>query len=788
MPDFQQPPTNYDYLEEYEFANYEVLGQLRKPICFVPVACTLDITGYTVTNVTTRGGNDGTITLGVSGNTGATITWYQGATELTYETSTIITVTGLTAGFYQISAEEGECEDYVRDIQVLDGEFRTGDMVITQPADLTAAENPILYELRTALTGSGSKAQVQLIIGSGTTSDGDYFKLNLTSPYEYTQTFYAKGFPNKSNYFLASLITDDNGIGVGTNTAAEVAQSLADALQQDVLIPKVYTVSYDGNRTITLTAKQVGERFTLNESNVDTSGSNLSILSIQDGINAYDGQQVDDYSIYVEIFENDNRLIYPTIGQYQNYQRIAELELPFQSNNIHRFDVAPILKNFVYSVRPEFDATGYTIQPDFLKPYFIKYGEKYPVVKNTNTKKKRYKGRTLTKWVCNSALGHYTANDMEALGYLGDRFHDIKADFNGVVTTTGASKVQILIDDYLWDTGNTTGIQFRFTQNITPDSDTGWQTSNFAEFTSVTYGEGEVYISGVTDGVTVTYKKYWWCYTDYNVGAIEGYNREPDIVNDVAFLTNAPNPKLIQRNSQEYLYFILQGEYDAALDLRGDIYYYDGTSTTGVTFFTIQSATGNTAGGVLALNLSYDKLGLANYESSGGTNRKIKRLGYAVYQTDASGNTFQYTEQRQYRMEIEDRPRKFGLIFQNKVGGYDSFDFVGIVEDTIDRSKGTYTLPITFNQDGSAAQGFKSTATFNTRVTNKIIVNSGWIDEDHFDWLKELMESNDIYSYTTDNQNYLNLDSFKYKKSSLDDLYEVECTFTQTIYENNIEI
>lgn len=784
-------PEQCSSVETLYYKNYELTLQRNAPNCFTPETCTLEITGVTSTAASVKGASDGSLEATVSGATGSTITWYLDGAEQTSQTGLTATFTGLTAGFYNIRADEGECRDDYDDAQVLDGEFRTGDFTIVYAGDeavVSAAENPIIYELRTAKTGVGAKATVELKVGSGTVSDGDYFKFELTAPSVYTQYFYARGFPNKSNYFLASVTTDDDGVNTGTNTRAEIAQSLADALQQDVLIPKVYDITYDNLYTIRLKAKQTGERFTVNSSNIKTNTTNFTVNSIIEGANAYDGQQVDDYSVYAEVFYNNNTLQYPNVGSESDYRRIAELELPFNRSNRHRFDIAPIMKNFVFSSRPNYNETGYTIQPDMLKPYFLRYGERYPIVANTNTKKKRYKAQSDYKWVINSSLNHYSINNMDTQGYLGEGYHDIKADFDGTITSSGTTDVTINVDDYLSDSGNTTGIEFRFVRDSSVTGDTGWQSGSSATFTGGTQFEGTIYISGTTSGVTVTYSKSWWAYPTDDEGEIEDYSDQPSVVTEVKFLTNQPDPKIIQRASQEYLAFVLQGGYNSTLDVRGDLYFYDGSSVTDETFFTIQDATGNTAGGVLLLNISYAKLGLAAYETGGTTNRKIKRADFAVYQTDTNGNEFRYTEQRSYRFEIEDRPRKYGIVFQNTLGGWDSWDAIGIVEETIDRETGTYTMPIRYNTDGSAGQGFKSKASYNTKVTNKVTVNSGWIDVNHFDWLKELLQSNEIYSYTTDNQNYMILDSFKYKKSSLDDLYEMEVTFIQTIYSNNITV
>ena len=100
--------------------------------------------------------------------------------------------------------------------------------------------------------------------------------------------------------------------------------------------------------------------------------------------------------------------------------------------------------------------------------------------------------------------------------------------------------------------------------------------------------------------------------------------------------------------------------------------------------------------------------------------------------------------------------------FQNKLGTFDTFDFQGLIENTVDRVVSTYTTPLSINTDGSLATGFKSSANYGVQTTKKIVVDSGWVNETTFNWLLELMSSNLIYSYGTGIENYLKLDSFKY--------------------------
>lgn len=663
----------YGYDNQYR-TNIRLKAQPTLPSCCLEptgVTCTITITDYTITDCIVRGDNSGSVEVTISGASGSTSWYLQGDLIVSGYTAQTYTFTGLTAGIYSISiTDDNDCttqDSYT----ILDGEFRTGDFNVVSPTVVTAVENPIIISVATAIANASPKVNITTITVTNTITDNSTITFNLTSPFVYNQTFYSKSYPNKQNYFLSSTLKNQFGIDVGSNTTTEITTSLADALNNDSVIPKIYYINNSEN-VIRLIAKQIGSRFNLNSGNVISSNSNIVVSQLQAGLDAYDGQITDNYSISCEVMANtDTTNQYPMTGDTTDYNRIAELVLPFAENNRHFFDISQILKSQVSTPRPNTALTGATYISTAMQPYYCKLSELYPLVANTNTVKKRYKTETQVQWVINSSLDRYVANDMS------------------LYTTT-----------------------------------------------------------------------------------------------PVKFLTNSPNPKQIQRNSKEFLYFVLPKNYGTNLDVRGDMYFYDGTEVTGVTFFSISTGTTN-IGGVMCLNISYDKLGLVNYEVSGSTNRKIKRLELAVY---ANNGTVQYTEKKKYKFEIDEMPRKFGVFFQNSLGMYDEIDFIGVVEETINREVGNYTIPIPYALNGSMNYAQKHTATYDTRVTKKIVSNTGWIDENHFDWLMEMMKTNNIYNANVLTSHYLNLTDFKYIKSSLDDLFEVEVTFEYTIYENNINV
>lgn len=684
---------SFDYYNRIEKSNFVLANQVTVPSCGTPpVGCTLAFVSITTNDVTLRGGNDGSITVVVSGATGATANMTYSLNGTVYTTAgslTTYTFSSLEAGIYNIYVGQANQTCYIvsNNNIVQDGEFRTGNFIVNSPSNLVAVENPIIVGVSTAINDPSPSPSTTVLEVISNLSEGYNIKFNITSPYVYTNTFNSKGYPNKNNYFLSYSLKDASGIPQGNNSQEEIATSLAEALQSDVLLPKLYYINNSGTK-VTLQAKENGSKLNLDATNVlcynaagTQTNSGITVTQSIIGTDFCDGQISDNYSISCEVLVNtDTTNQYPDIGDVDDYNRIAELVLPFSQNNIHKFDISSIIKTQVSTPQPDINLTGSTLLPTMMQPYYVKLSELYPLIPNTNTIKKRYKTSTSVNWAINSSLNRLASNNMSS--YLG--------------------------------------------------------------------------VSGGT-----------------------GYT-------DVLFLTNSPNPKQIQRDSNEFLYFILRKDYGATLKVKGDLYFYDGTSATGQTFFTITTGTTN-AGGCMVMNLSYDKLGLEAYEVSGTTQRKIKRAEIAVYQNFGQGD-IQYTEVKKYRFEIDEQPRKFGILFQNSLGAFDSYDMVGVVETNISRVNSTYTVPLNINQDGSLSDGFRSNSSYDTKITRSVTCNSGWIDLAHFDWLQELLASNFIYSTTTENQNYLLLKDFKYTKSSLDDLYDCEFTFEWTIYENNMTV
>lgn len=681
--------------EQAGITEYKILPQQTIPeVCLDP-ECDLVIDNVIVTNPELRGETgevsidvegyvwDEPITFYLNGILFKTHTpvWDGGGSPPPTPPTLTITIEDVPSQTYLLRIIQEECFDETT-FTVLEGEFRTGDFVITQPSQVTAAYNPIIGTVRTAQANFvGRKARIVFEVEDMEIPDGYRIVFNLTSPFNYVQTFYARGFPNKRNYFLSSKILDTEGNEIGINTRSEITHSIAEVFWNDVIISQNYDVSVSGNK-ITLQAKREGSRFDLSSSNVfirdeDNVDTNEGIVidSTISGINKYDGQIVDDYSVVADVYVNTSpNIFYPSLGSDLSYEKVTELSMPFQDSNRHVFDFSDVLQNYVSTPKPFYEFTGHTIQPTMMRPFFIKYYENYPLVSNQPTSKKRFKTETSKRWFINSSLSLFDNNDM---------------------------------NDY----------------------------------------------------VELPKK----------------------------FLTTSPNPKRIQRNQNEYLYIILEGGSYTPAKCVGDIYYYDGTSDLGVDFFDIFTVGQfvSTAGGVFMLNLSYDKLGLEDFEHQGGDVKKIKFVDVRVVYGEGEDDL---SETKRYSFNINEQDRKFGVLFQNSLGTFDTFDFIGVVEKQVNRETGEFVMPTQPTNTGRLRQGFKHNAVYDTKITKQITCNSGYLDRTHYNWLMEILQSNEIYNYTEDNQHFLKIVNYSFIESSQEDLFDLEVTFQHTIYKNNVNV
>lgn len=371
---------------EWLLDSVEILPQVPVPNCVpLPPSCTWLINNSSATDPTQRGASDGTITANTSIN--GTFSWY---IDEVIDSGTLSghTFTGLAAGTYYIKAVSGVCWDEIT-VVVGEGEFVSGDFTYISPTtagNIVATENPILLTLGTAINSATPDYSVSTFTVTGAIVDV-VINFFITFPYNYEAEFRSKAYPDRSSYFIETLLKNQLGATVGNNTNEEISTSLGEALQNDPILNRIYYITTSGT-VVTMIAKEFGNVYDLNSTNVQITGSNLVLANPTSGIAEFDGQLVPDYSLYTELMVNDT-VEYGASPILNDFRRITELNLPFSQDNIHQFNVAPTLKNFVSTTKIPFTLTGVTFLSGMICSYFMKYGEKYPLVTGSNTKKKR---------------------------------------------------------------------------------------------------------------------------------------------------------------------------------------------------------------------------------------------------------------------------------------------------------------------------------------------------------------------------------------------------------------
>ena len=136
-----------------------------------------------------------------------------------------------------------------------------------------------------------------------------------------------------------------------------------------------------------------------------------------------------------------------------------------------------------------------------------------------------------------------------------------------------------------------------------------------------------------------------------------------------------------------------------------------------------------------------------------------------------------------YRITIKDECSKYDttdIFFMNRLGGFDSFRFNMVRRDTFDVERKQFqSNPYTLGTTYAYATSVRTRSNYHTKASQKIKLNSNWIDDTESAWLKDLIESPVVYMY--DGTLYaVNIDNATYeqKKGVQDKVFNLELDIT----------
>ena len=263
--------------------------------------------------------------------------------------------------------------------------------VTNEAATMAAGENPMAWYFETFVLGVPMAAQLNIQV-TATPAEGEAFNL---SP------FFNEGFP-----IIETIGSNSPSFGQydTSGSLSAIANSIANVLNNDIVFNRLfYADSITAAGFIIITAINTGSRYTL----VFTGGSAFTQALNTAGTDADIGQSNKDFQVFCEVFVNGSGEFGDLVDK-QTMQRITTITKNYQPDNIIKFDVSGVVKNYLNTEQPntapQAKYNNHTIN------YCLLFG--YNSKDSNNITQKVITGVTAVKWVQLAALGLLETNDL----------------------------------------------------------------------------------------------------------------------------------------------------------------------------------------------------------------------------------------------------------------------------------------------------------------------------------------------------------------------------------------
>ena len=186
------------------------------------------------------------------------------------------------------------------------------------------------------------------------------------------------------------------------------------------------------------------------------------------------------------------------------------------------------------------------------------------------------------------------------------------------------------------------------------------------------------------------------------------------------FFTPAPDPKFTSHDVPEYLYYFLDVEGNATIQVNVRLIYHDNTTLN----YSAHDLT--TTRGMIRIPVGYEALNIK-------ANATKPITGWSVYLTDSDNavisETFNYRLKNHYFT-------KMAFLFKNSLGGFDTLVCAGDFAKSVSSAK-SYA----FRKEG----GFEISraAAIETRLKGE--ANTSWLAEGERDYLQDFIHSDEVY-------------------------------------------
>lgn len=250
--------------------------------------------------------------------------------------------------------------------------------ITTQAAKLSAVHYPVAFVFESEIIGTAAKASGGITITTATS--GNYIKFDDDEVYIYC--------------------SDDPQFGQFFSTAAaslsDVAISLAYAINENPALNYKYLATpIPAFGVVSIQAVKDGSRF----NQTITVPAGIATTNLTGGADAYRGQGLDNYEVWVEL-----RLATGTYnGSTTTTDQVGIFSVKYNENNEYYFDFSDVLKNYVsYGSTPLTQGTVFQYINGSATPYSLVYGEGYS--SGSTYVRKYFVDSIQGNWVVNTSL------------------------------------------------------------------------------------------------------------------------------------------------------------------------------------------------------------------------------------------------------------------------------------------------------------------------------------------------------------------------------------------------
>lgn len=256
------------------------------------------------------------------------------------------------------------------------------------------------------------------------------------------------------------------------------------------------------------------------------------------------------------------------------------------------------------------------------------------------------------------------------------------------------------------------------------------------------------------------------------------------------FLTNSPTTQNVYPSTRSYLYFL----NNTASSNAASYVKYTGYDQASISVEIKIDTTFNETKRIQYVGAGYENIELLDGTEPGYNNitgnipfftaQTVER--YTIQLFDSSDQPI--SELRTFIISEDcNIGDTYQLIFQNKLGGYDSFTFRSFADKSY-----SVTTKDNFKKRLGAWNGTdyeyesyqRGTTQYNTIYKDKVLIKSDWISEEESEWLHELITSPDVYMVFGSREQLMPINiidsEYQVKKYNKDQLFNLQLTIEKS--------